>query len=1077
MMRRNRASEHARHVEAWSAYLDRCLWKRLDHHKFELYTPIQFKEHPLPPAAIADLFLRPRRSNRDFIDPSIPWYLNTLLHLRYVDTPSVLRALYRYSTSHTQSRMSQQQQDPGQNGHGEPQREEGDQGKAGRWRSSYGHEETIFYRLAKAVAQEAAIRSTADAIEVSKLMARWMELFTAAASAFTSTAGVDVMGQLQITQSQTEMESARAAFVMLLLGVCENQVVLGALRKALAKDARKALSESLSNFVPSIQLSSSQIASRLELFRTETLAGFEPVDKKKEAENKDLDDLLDSTMGLDNFVIPEMPIANTRPGLYVYINAALVGRPLIDDMALVNYLHNRYENDGQSLAIDLILASFDVLANAVFRNEGQKSAHLLRSYLINKLPLLLASLAASPLHPFNPEYCISEALSRIDTNAFPTLSAMFDDTRNNSNTFTDSVRQDFCWACCLHGLVPESSIETLLGEMTYQTLPQGGRYMKENLVQQCMADPEKIQSLIGELDNMDGNVGAVCQALAEVLGQLCRNKETMSLKMFCSQLARKPLALDVMLLFEKPVAILQPLCELLDSWRYDDDQGEYQPVYEEFGAILLLLLAFVYRYNLSLADLGIRPSPDSFVAKFIGKGHVQRSLEELTPQESEHLGGWVRGLFDSEAASLNNELMSSCPPQDFYMLIPTLFQQIVTAFRSGYLTEESLRGGIEYLVDTFLLPSLVTAIMYLADALWVDKTEEQKAIVRVLQMILQPNSISNEASTMFSAVLNMVAKPLEHSLRVYQRQDPKSQEVQPLLQALKDNIPLSRRTGAADNNELETWTSTQPSGLETAVKHTMQNLVQWSIHAGVNTMPTSYTHRQMLAALRLLGAQCVLQIVLEELRDQTAAGTGSQAFDVACALVCAPDANNTSSPSENNSHHLNGMVDAAGRPGGATATTPAERRVSLREALKHRAEEWKKIQKRDGLMAETVVRLYRKVEAQMVSSVAPAAAAAADAAAVEQMMQQAAAHQQHQQHQPEPELTLEGTGDLDVGTALDDAMAAAAAGGDAGAMSLDGVDLSGLGDAGSVGGGGLDLGDSDMFSGLGPLEGWDMDMA
>lgn len=88
-------------------------------------------------------------------------------------------------------------------------------------------------------------------------------------------------------------------------------------------DARKALSESLSNFVPSIQLSSSQIASRLELFRTETLAGFEPVDKKKETENKDLDDLLDSTMGLDNFVIPEMPIANTRPGLYVYINAAV----------------------------------------------------------------------------------------------------------------------------------------------------------------------------------------------------------------------------------------------------------------------------------------------------------------------------------------------------------------------------------------------------------------------------------------------------------------------------------------------------------------------------------------------------------------------------------------------------------------------------------------------------------------------------------------------------------------------------------------------------------------------------------
>lgn len=175
------------------------------------------------------------------------------------------------------------------------------------------------------------------------------------------------------------------------------------------------------------------------------------------------------------------------------------------------------QGDLQSTAIDLILASFDVLANAVFRNEGQTAGHLLRSYLVNKVPVLLASLAASPspVYPFNPQYCITEALSRVDSNAFPTLSSMFDDTRN-SNTFTDSVRQDFCFSCCLHGLVPEAAIETLLGEITYQTLPAGGRYVKDNLVQQCLSDPERMQGLIAELDNMDGNVGAVCQALTEV---------------------------------------------------------------------------------------------------------------------------------------------------------------------------------------------------------------------------------------------------------------------------------------------------------------------------------------------------------------------------------------------------------------------------------------------------------------------------------------------------------------------------------------------------------------------------------
>lgn len=171
----------------------------------------------------------------------------------------------------------------------------------------------------------------------------------------------------------------------------------------------------------------------------------------------------------------------------------------------------------QTASIDLILASFDVLANSVFRNDGHRVAHLLRSYLINKLPLLLVALGHSMFPPASPEYCITEALNRVDTNTFPTLSFMFDDSRN-SNPVTENVREEFCFACCLHDLMPQSHIETLLGENSYQTLPSGGRYVRDDLVRDCMANPEKIHSLIGELDNMDGNVGAVCQALTEVRG-------------------------------------------------------------------------------------------------------------------------------------------------------------------------------------------------------------------------------------------------------------------------------------------------------------------------------------------------------------------------------------------------------------------------------------------------------------------------------------------------------------------------------------------------------------------------------
>jgi mediator of RNA polymerase II transcription subunit 5 len=92
---------------------------------------------------------------------------------------------------------------------------------------------------------------------------------------------------------------------------------------------------------------------------------------------------------------------------------------------------------------------------------------------------------------------------------------MFDESSANT-PFPDSVRQDFCFACCLHGLIAEPSIETLLGEIPMQSLPGGGRYVKDELVQQCLSDPERAEGLIDELENMDGNVGAVSQAITEV---------------------------------------------------------------------------------------------------------------------------------------------------------------------------------------------------------------------------------------------------------------------------------------------------------------------------------------------------------------------------------------------------------------------------------------------------------------------------------------------------------------------------------------------------------------------------------
>lgn len=229
----------------WDRFLQQALVQRLDFDKFAEYAPLLHSRYPLGPAPVADLLLRPAPWNRYTLDPRVPLYMQTLLDLKYIDTPAILKALYRYSTCHVladRQTPAEQKQGRGAADGGDKAPPRHKDGKTvTRWQSSFSSEEVIFYRLTKAVAQGAAIKNSRDSLEVSTIMARWMMLFTAASAAFppdedvmmggAGGAGRDKASQ----QSKDDMENSRAAFVMLLLGVCENHVVLEVLSKPLAK--------------------------------------------------------------------------------------------------------------------------------------------------------------------------------------------------------------------------------------------------------------------------------------------------------------------------------------------------------------------------------------------------------------------------------------------------------------------------------------------------------------------------------------------------------------------------------------------------------------------------------------------------------------------------------------------------------------------------------------------------------------------------------------------------------------------------------------------------------------------------
>lgn len=138
---------------------------------------------------------------------------------------------------------------------------------------------------------------------------------------------------------------------------------------------------------------------------------------------------------------------------------------------------------------------------------------LFRSFLVNKLPAFFAAMSAASMVPIPMELCISHSLNRLDPNTFPSFSQMF---AMQGNTILSDVRQEFLFSCASHRLIPESSIERLLGENPMQTLPVGGPYLKDDLVSQINVNPERAEQLINDLESMEGNAGAIVGAITEV---------------------------------------------------------------------------------------------------------------------------------------------------------------------------------------------------------------------------------------------------------------------------------------------------------------------------------------------------------------------------------------------------------------------------------------------------------------------------------------------------------------------------------------------------------------------------------
>jgi mediator of RNA polymerase II transcription subunit 5 len=643
--------------------------------------------------------------------------------------------------------------------------------------------------------------------------------------------------------------------------------------------------------------------------------------------------------------VADIPMATSRAGLFIWLNACLCSRPLTDDLTMRNYVLVRSKDNAQTAAVDLLVASFDVLTNALLSREPTQNIRLIRSFICHKLPLLLNSLLGYS-GSGAVESCVQMSFTAITMDPLAPLSTGATEARD----VLKKTKLEFLFACALHSLVSERTIADLLHEQSV-VMPKTTKYTKDGLMAQTSNNTGRLDTVIQELDVMNGNASAISACIVDTINNLCVTRDTAELRTVCTSLTKNFPNIDVIMLFTQPTGIFLPLCNILNDWVHDQESGECQPPYEEFACVFLFVLAAIHRYGLKAADLGVTQD-DSFIMKILRCVPQNLDYKDITEEQKKQLDKWIDGLYSTDengdTAGIGEDVMSHCPPQAFYMLVPVLFERSVLACNSNRLSIDTLRGGLEFLLEPFLLPSLVGGLNWLVKHSWKDNNDVD-ILLPMLEKLLKPSGSSQDMQAMHRCILGIVATPLENSLQILIKRKPdKRDQANELIELLKPHLH-QRRDMVITTAKLNEMTANGGGLLDRAVTNTVRDLTFWAANGG-SEPPPRYSPHLVHCAIACHASSGVLDAVVEGLKDQTSIGNGPVALDVCVALVCRPEP----------STYIPLMNTAIPEPPITGHTLHDAVRLSTMDA--------QKLLPMNTAYAEALVRLARGVEAQSTVS-------------------------------------------------------------------------------------------------------------
>lgn len=190
---------------------------------------------------------------------------------------------------------------------------------------------------------------------------------------------------------------------------------------------------------------------------------------------------------------------------------------------------------------------------------------------------------------------------------------------------------------------------------------------------------------------------------------------------------------------------------LMDLDIAGDDSSNAQDFFSDLSTMLVFCQFIIKRYNLILNDPSFSSLPNTISLLKRSKLIVNLSDSSNTIEEvkldDNTINKWISSMFDpSNVNGISDSLIKTNTPLEYSLLIPKIVREALICNSLGWLDDDGLMGGLEYLHQKFLVGWMVFVFEEICNLKWFNNGKDSKLdliLEKVLKQLLETNDNEN----------------------------------------------------------------------------------------------------------------------------------------------------------------------------------------------------------------------------------------------------------------------------------------------------------------------------------------------